>query len=156
MSLAPSTDDSSDDDDDFTPAFASVDIIKNTVAANGSAMTFADVQSQTGFSLDCPFIYTVLVADPSIKINRKTCTIRIFPRLPFPNVRTEEKAWFENAQKGIAVRSLCTRGANVLKLRQQQGRAISVEDWFESEKIWFLCTPRVPQLSSTVVDGLLQ
>ena len=153
-----SSSDTDDDDEEesFTPAFASVDAIKEAVARHGSAMSFAEVQKQTGLSLDCPFIFTVLVADPTIKINRKTCTIRIFPHAPFPVQRADEAAWFAAAQRGVAQRSLCTRGANVLKLRQQQGRAILVEDWVEAEKVWFLCAPRVPQLSAEDVDALMQ
>jgi hypothetical protein len=144
------------DDADYTPSFVAVDAIKTLVLRNGSSMGFAEVQNQTGYSLDCPFIYTVLVADPTIKMNRKTCTIRIFSPIPFPENCNDEAAWFARAEKGVPERSLCTRGANVMKLRQRQGRAAAVDDWAETERVWFPFAPRVPQLSQGLVDTLLQ
>ena len=137
----------------YVPTFRVVDDIASALARRrGGAMRYAEIEAAVGRRLDCPHLLMALLARPDIRINRKACSMRSVATVAPPGSRAREDAWMDGLREGVLARALCERGAETMKRKQREGRAVNVLDWAEGEHVWFPFAPRVPQLSSHVAD----
>lgn len=139
----------------YEPPFRTVDRLKEALRAAGGSLTYEQLAARVGRRLDCPLVLMALMADPSVRVHRKACTVRLFAPVAPPATPADEDAWAQGVRRGMPARSLCQRGRAAMERRRRAGLAVSVEDWGERERVWFPLAPRLTAVPPAVAELLL-